>query len=78
MEKVDSLFERYLRHWDQGRPQGAHNMPRRGQLRDKVAKRKFKEVVLVPSKQEEDKGNCRGVDESSSQEITLKHFEITS
>ena len=81
MEKIDSLFERYLRQWDHGRPQGAHNVPRRGQLRDQVvAKRKFKELVFAPSKHEEDKGNdCKGGDESSSQEgLQLKHLEITS
>jgi len=33
VEKVESLFERYLKQWEDGRPQGSHNVPRRGQLR---------------------------------------------
>ena len=32
--KVGELFERYLMRWKDQKPSGAHNIPRRGNMRD--------------------------------------------
>lgn len=52
ISKVESLFERYLKQWEDGKPLGPHNVPRRGQLRETTQKRSFKQLVEHQKKSE--------------------------
>ena len=72
MKKVESLFDRYMKQWSDGRPQGAHNVPRRGQMREAgvTGKRTFKELVTVKSDVLSNENKQGGDD--------LRQFEITS
>jgi len=79
VEKVASLFDRYLQQWgDEGRPQGAHNVPRRGQLRDGNAmlggsKRTFKQLVAIPEDSNQDDDSDEQM--QSKVEITSQNLE---
>ena len=74
ISKVESLFERYFKQWDDGKPQGPHNIPRRGQLRETTGKRTFKQLV-----ENQKKSECSGPGDSEKEsEDHIRQFEITS
>ena len=85
MEKVESLFDRYLKQWDEGKPVGAHNVPRRGQLRQAnvTGKRTYKEFVKIKGSDNDSvsgangdqKADTKGQEEMACVEITSQNLE---
>jgi len=85
VEKVESLFDRYLKQWDEGKPVGAHNVPRRGQLRQAnvTGKRTYKEFVKIKGSDNDSvsgangdqKADSKGQEEMACVEITSQNLE---